>query len=143
MYYPKSLKMKKLLLLVCSLLVFFWNISRAQVLLGHTAQEIEETYPNIDFTVRTNEDGKTYLVAKMQYGMFSYYFDSLDHKCNRCIQIPYDNIDLKKQINIYNHNYEHNLSDEWVATADEKTFYIKLTYLPDYERTVFVYSFNP
>lgn len=106
------MKIKKLLL--GCLFPFLCN---AQAHIGSTETEIRSIHPDNIFTKNWTKNGQKYIMTKMLYGTFIYYFDE-NNLTNFNIQIPTTIQDANTQVEIYNTKYVITSKTSWTAYLD-------------------------
>ena len=104
--------MKKLLIAL-----LFPVLCKAQAHLGKTEVEIRGNFPDVSFTRGWTKDGQKYLMGKMPYGTFVYYFGS-NGETTFNIQIPTTIQDANARVEIYNGKYVITSKKSWTASLE-------------------------
>lgn len=114
-------------------------LSKGQAHLYSTESEIRSLHPDNIFTKGRTNDGKRYIMSKMRYGTFIYYFNDFGLS-DFNIQIPTTLTDANAQVEIYNSKYVINSTNSWTAYLEGGGI-MKIDLIFDKELDTYVFTY--
>lgn len=94
--------------------LLFPVLCKSQAHIGSTEYEIRSMHTEVEFTRNWTKEGTKYLMGKMYYGTFIYYFDKNGYT-DFNIQIPTTIQDANSVVELYNKKYVITSKTSWTA----------------------------
>lgn len=119
--------------------ILFPIMCKSQAHLGATETEIRQMHPDNEFSRSWTNDGRKYIMSKMTYGTFIYYFDKSGYT-DFNLQIPTTLQDANALVEMYNRKYVITSKTTWTAYLDGGGI-MKISMVFDEEIKTYVFSY--